>query len=75
MAWSHVDPCKSTLLSTRKSSYSLPIRLTVGIGGFLSRCHRAVTAAIVFRDSPLGDRRVSAGESCVSAMNWDMRGI
>ena len=48
MAWSHVDPCKSTLLSTRKSSYSLPIRLTVGIGGFLSKCQRAVTPAIVF---------------------------
>ena len=74
-AWSLVEPCKSTLLSIRKNSYSLPIRLTVGIGGFLSRCHRAVTAAIVFRDSPLGDCRVSAGESCVSAMNWDMRGI
>ena len=42
------EPCKSALLSTRKSSYSLPISLTLGNEGFLSRCHRAVTPAIVF---------------------------
>ena len=42
------EPCKSALLSTRKSSYSLPISLTLGNEGFLSRCHRAVTPGIVF---------------------------
>ena len=47
-ASSLVEPCKSTLLSNRKSSVSLPVVLTIGIGGFLSRKHRAVTPAIVF---------------------------
>ena len=47
-ASSHVEPCKSALLSSRKSSVRLPVELTIEIGGFLSRGHRAVTPAIVF---------------------------
>ena len=47
-ALSRVEPCKSALLSSRKSSVSLPFVLTTGIGGFLLRCHRAVTNTIVF---------------------------
>ena len=43
-----VEPCKSTLLSIGKSSVRLPVVLSKGIGGFLSRRHRAVTPAIVF---------------------------
>ena len=43
----------------------------IGIGGFLSRCHRAVTPAIVFAVAPRGDRRVSAWESGVSGVPWD----
>ena len=46
-ALSRVEPCKSALLSSWKSSVRLPVGLTIGISGFLSRCHRAVTAAIV----------------------------
>ena len=47
-ASSRVEPCKSALLSSRKSSVRFPVGLTIGISGFLSRCHRAVTSAIVF---------------------------
>ena len=47
-ASSHVEPCKSALLSSRKSSVRLPVELTIGIGGFLSTCHRAVTPFIMF---------------------------
>ena len=43
-----VEPCKSSLLSSRKSRVRLPVRLTIGMGGFLSWRHRAVTPAIVF---------------------------
>ena len=46
-ASSRVEPCKSTLLSSQKNSVRLPVGLTTGIGGFLSRCHPAVTPAIV----------------------------
>ena len=46
-ASSSVEPCKSALLSSGKSSVSLPVGLTIGICGFLSRGHRAVTPAIV----------------------------
>ena len=42
-ASSHVEPCKSPLLSSRKSSVRLPVGLTIWIVGFLSRRHRAVT--------------------------------
>ena len=47
-ASSHVEPCNSTLLSSRKRSVRLPVRLTIGIYGFLSRRHRVVTPAIFF---------------------------
>ena len=47
-ASSHVEPWNSTLLSSRKRSVRLPVRLTIGINGFLSRRHRVVTAAIFF---------------------------
>ena len=47
-ASSCVKPCKSALLSSRKSSVRLPLGFTIGIGGFLLSCHRAVTPAIVF---------------------------
>ena len=36
-ASSRVEPCKSTLLSSQKNSVRLPVGLTTGIGGFLSR--------------------------------------
>ena len=36
-ASSRVEPCKSALLSSRKNSVRLPVGLTTGIGGFLSR--------------------------------------
>ena len=47
-ASSHVELCKSAFLSSLKNSVRLPVWLTIGIGGFLSRCHRVVTPAIVF---------------------------
>ena len=47
-------------------------RVHIGIGGFLSRCHSALTFAIVFQIDPWGDRRVNAGESGVSGVNWDI---
>ena len=47
-ASSHVEPWNSTLLSSRKRSVRLPVRLTIGIYGFLSRRHRVVTPAIFF---------------------------
>ena len=70
---SHVEPCKSTLLSSRNSSVRLPIGWTIGIVGFLSRCHRAVSPAIVF--GPRVERRVSAGESGVSGVHWNFGGL
>ena len=42
-----------------------------GIGGFLMRCHEAVTPAMLFSVDPQGDRRVSVGESGVSGVHWD----
>ena len=45
---SRVEPCKSTLLSNQKSSARRPVLLTIGIGGFLSRRHRAFTPDILF---------------------------
>ena len=42
---------------------------------FFSRRHRAVTPAIVFGVGPRGDRRVSAGKSDVSAVQWDVGGL
>ena len=47
-------------------------RVHIGIGGFLLRCHSALTFAIVFQIDPQGDRRVSAGESGVSGVNWEI---
>ena len=47
-------------------------RVHIGIGGFLSRCHSTLTFAIVFQIDPWGDRRVNAGESGVSGVNWDI---
>ena len=47
-ASSLVKPCKCALLESQKSSFRLPVRLTIGISGFLSRRHTAVTTAIVF---------------------------
>ena len=47
-ALSRVEPCKSALLLSQKRSVWLPVGLTIGIGGFLSRCNRASTPAIVF---------------------------
>ena len=47
-------------------------RVDIGIGDFLSRCHRAVTPAIVFEVGPQGDCRVSAGESGVSGVEQDI---
>ena len=48
-------------------------RVDIGICGFLSRFHRAITPAIVFWVDPPGERRVSAGESIVSGVHWDIR--
>ena len=47
-ASSRVEPCKSALLLSWKSSVRLPVGLTIGIGGFLWRCHMAVTPALMF---------------------------
>ena len=47
-ASSRVELCKSTLLSSWKSSIMLPVGLTIGISGFLSSRHWAVTPTIVF---------------------------
>ena len=47
-ALSRVEPGKSALISSQKSSVSLPVWLTIGICGFLSRCHRSIPPAIVF---------------------------
>ena len=68
---SRVEPYKFILFSSLKRSVPPPVRLTLGIGGFLSRCHRAVTPSIVFAVAPRGDRRVSAWESGVSGVPWD----
>ena len=43
-----MEPCNSALLSSQKSSVRLSGWLTIGIGGFLLSCHRAVTPAISF---------------------------
>ena len=47
-------------------------RFDIGINIFLSRSHRAVTPAIVFWVDPRCDRRVSAGASGVSGVDWDI---
>ena len=46
-ASSHVETCKSALLSSWKSSQDFS-RIDIGIGGSLSRSHKAVTPTIVF---------------------------
>ena len=74
-ASSRVEPCNSTVLPSWKSSVWLPVLLTIGIHGFLSRGHRAVTHAIVFSVSPRGDRRVIVGESGMSGVHWDIAGL
>ena len=74
-ALSRVEQCKSALLSSQDCSVQLPVGLTIRIGGFLSRWHRAVTSAIVFLVGPRGDHRVSAGESDVSGVHWDIGGL
>ena len=45
-ASSRVELCKSALASSRKSRVRLPVWLTIWIGGFLSRCHWAVTPIV-----------------------------
>ena len=47
-ASSHMEPGKSALILSQKSSVSLPVWLTIGICSFLSRCHRSIPLAIVF---------------------------
>ena len=47
-ASSGVEPCKYALLSSQQSNIRLPVGLTIGIGGFFSRYHRAITSAIMF---------------------------
>ena len=47
-------------------------RFVIGICGFLLRCHRAVTPAIMFWVDTWGDSRVSAGESGISGVDWDI---
>ena len=56
LASSRVEPCKSTLLSSQESRLRLAVMLTIVIGGFLSRCHSAVTPYIVFYVGPWCDR-------------------
>ena len=70
-ASSRVDTRKSALLSSWKSSEA-SCRVDIGIGGFLLRCDSAVTPAIVFRVDTQGDCQVSAGESGVSGVHWDI---
>ena len=57
-ASSRVEPCKSALLSSHKSSVRLPVRLNIGNFGFLSRRRRAVTPPSCF-ESVLGVSVVS----------------
>ena len=45
---SRVEVFKSALHSSWISRVRLPVWVARGIGGFLSRCHKAVTLAIVF---------------------------
>ena len=47
-ASSPVEPCSFALLSPQKSNVRLPVGLTRGNSGFLSRSHRAFTPAIAF---------------------------
>ena len=58
-----------------KKQCRLPVGLTIGIVGFHQRRHRAVTAAILFSFDPRSYRRVSAGESGVSGVHWDIGGL
>ena len=74
-ASSRVEPCKSALLSSSKSRIRLPVGLSIGIHGFLSRRIKAVTPAIVFSVGHLGDHHVSAQESGVSGVHWDIGGL
>ena len=69
---SRVEPYKFILFSSLKRSVPPPVRLTLGIGGFLSRCHRAVTPAILFCVNPRSDCQVSAGDFGVSGVHWDI---
>ena len=47
-------------------------RVNIGNGGFLLRCYRAVTPAIMFWVDPRVDCPVSAGEAGVSGVDWDI---
>ena len=68
LVWKHACPLSSRA-GKAASGFS---RVDIGIGGFLSRCHRAVTSVIMFLVNPQGDRRACAGESGVSGVHWDI---
>ena len=67
--WRHANPLSSRAVTICQSSS----RVDIGTCGFLSRCHRAVTTAIVFGVNTRGDNQVRAGESGVFGVDWDIR--
>ena len=71
-ASSRVETCKSGLLSSWKISQA-SCSVDIGIGGFLLRFHRALTPAFMSLVDAQGDCRVSAGESGVTGVHWDIR--
>ena len=63
----------ASLLSSRAVKVaSDSCRIGIGICVFLSRCHRAVTTAILFGVDNRGDSRISAGECSVSGVDLDI---
>ena len=67
--WRHGNP----LASWAVKIVSGFLRVDIGICGFHSRCHRAVTTPIVFWGDTCGDSIFSAGQSGVSGMDCDIR--
>ena len=63
------------LSSAPEKQCQASVGLTIGIGVFLLRHHRAVTPASLFSVSPRGVRRISAGDSSVSGVHWVIGGL
>ena len=65
LMWRHTSPLSSRAVK----AVSAFCRVDIGISGFLSWCHRAVTTAIVLGANTRGDSRGSAGESGLSGVD------
>ena len=65
LVWRHASPLSSRAIK----AVSAFCQVDIGITGFLSWCHRAVTTAIMFGAATQGDSQGSAGKSGLSGVD------